>query len=41
MKRYDVYRITSPGYEDLWFSDGQVVVYETCEDPQAAEKKAR
>ena len=41
MKRYDVYRITSPEYEESWFSGGQVVVYETYEDPQAAEERAR
>ena len=41
MKRYDVYRITSPEYEDPWFSGGQVMVYETYEDPRAAEKRAR
>ncbi len=41
MKRYDAYKITSPEYEDRWFSGGQVVVYETYEDGRVAENRAR
>lgn len=39
MKRYDVYRVTSPDYEEPWFSGGQVVVYESHRDEETARKR--
>lgn len=38
---YDIYRITSPEYEDRWSSGGQVVVYETYADERAARERAQ
>lgn len=40
MRVYDIYRITSPDYEDRWSSGGQVVVYETYADERAARERA-
>ncbi len=39
MRVYDIYRITSPDYEDRCSSGGQVV-YETYADEQAARERA-
>ncbi len=40
MKRYDVYRITEPGYEDGLFERGPVAVYETYRDEQKVRERA-
>ncbi len=41
MKAYDVYKITSPEYEDPWSLGDQVVVYETYTDERAARERAK
>ncbi len=41
VKAYDIYKITSPEYEDRWSLVGQVVVSETYADERAARDRAK
>ena len=40
VKAYDIYKITSPEYEDPWSLGNEVVIYETHTEERAARERA-